>query len=229
MPRESKLNLEKRSRTVLSILKKVYPKADIALQFRSNWELLVAVMLSAQSTDKQVNKVTKELFKKYRKLDDYVNADPKQFEKDIHSTGFFRMKTKHVLASAKLVKTEFGGEVPSSMEGLLSLPGVARKTANIVLGAAYGKVEGIAVDTHVKRLSRRLGFSGNENPDKIEKDLMKLFPQKEWYTLTYYLIEHGRAVCDARKPECDGCPLNKICPCAFKFPRFDHEIKKPCK
>lgn len=190
------------------------------LQYSNNWELLVAVMLSAQCTDKKVNEVTRLLFKKYRSLNDYVNASPREFECDIHSTGFYKAKTKNVLAAAKMLKEEFGGRVPRTMQQLTRLPGVARKTANVVLGNAYGIAEGIAVDTHVKRLSGRLGFSRHENTDKIEQDLMHLLPQKEWFATTYVLIDHGRAVCNAQRPQCDACPVSDLCPSAFRFPHF---------
>lgn len=180
----------------------------------------MTVILSAQCTDKKVNEVTEKLFKKYKTLGDYVTADAKEFEQMIRSTGFYRAKTKNILASAKIVKEKFGGEIPRTMQDLLTLKGVARKTANVVLGNAYGVVEGIAVDTHVCRLSQRLGLSSENNPEKIEKDLMELIPKKDWFKSTYLLIDHGRAVCTAKNPRCDLCPLKDICPSAFQFPRF---------
>lgn len=209
-----------RTQEIIKRLKKKYPKAKIALRFGNNWELLVAVILSAQCTDKKVNEVTEKLFKKYKMLDDYVAADPKEFEQIVRPTGFYRAKTKNILASAKIVKEKFGGKIPRTMEEILTLKGVARKTANVVLGNAYGVVEGIAVDTHVRRLSQRLGLSENSNPEKIEKDLMNLIPKKDWFKTTYLLIDHGRAICQAKDPHCDLCPLKDICPSAFKFPRF---------
>ncbi len=222
MPRESKDAKQKRARSVLRTLRRTYADADMMLVYSNHWELLVSVMLSAQCTDKMVNRVTADLFKKYKTIDDYIAADPREFEKDIHSTGFYRSKTKNVLAAARMLKERFGGELPHTLEEMIQLPGVARKTANVVLGNAYGVVEGIAVDTHVKRLSNRLGFSANTNTDKIEQDLMGLVPQKEWFDTTYTLIEHGRAICDARAPRCDECPVKKLCPSAFQFPRFEN-------
>lgn len=206
--------------TIIARLKKVYPNAKIALKFSNDWELLVAVILSAQCTDKKVNEVTAKLFKKYRKLDDYVKANPKEFEQDVKSTGFYRAKTKSILTTAKLIKESFGGNVPETMAEMLTLRGVARKTANVVLGNAHGVVEGIAVDTHVRRLSQRLGLSESDIPEKIEKDLMALIHKKDWFQATYLLIEHGRAICAAKDPRCDLCPLKDICPSAFQFPRF---------
>lgn len=212
--------MKKRAQKIISLLKKKYPNAKIVLNYSNNWELLVAVILSAQCTDKKVNEVTSKLFKKYKKLDDYIQAKPKEFEKEIRSTGFYRAKAKNILASAKIIKEKFGGHIPKTMHEILILPGVARKTANVVLGNAYEVSEGIAVDTHVKRLAQRLGFSKNENPEKIEKDLMRLIPKKDWFKITYLLIDHGRAICTAKDPRCDLCPINKLCPSAFKFPRF---------
>jgi len=194
---------KKRAQLLLQKLKKLFPDARMVLRYSNNWELLVAVILSAQCTDKMVNKVTEKLFKKYRTLDDYVRARPKEFEQDIRSTGFYRNKAKHILTSAKMLKQQYGGKVPNTMKELLLLPGVARKTANIVLGNAFGIVEGIAVDTHVARLSRRFGLSKEKNPEKIEKDLMALLPKKEWFTFTYRIIEYGRNYCPART-----CPPN---------------------
>lgn len=214
-------------KTVLSLLKKHYPRARISLTYSNNWELLVAVMLSAQCTDKMVNTVTAKLFKKYKSIEDYANADIHELENDIRSTGFYRNKAKNIQAAAKMVLEKFNGEVPRTMNELTKLPGVARKTANVVLGNAYQIFEGIAVDTHVRRLAQRLGLSRNTDPNKIEQDLMKLFDpakdgasKKDWFSLTYLLIEHGRAICVAKKPKCDECFLNKICPSAFQFPHF---------
>lgn len=208
---------KERTKEIIKRLKKKYPKAKIALRFGNRWELLVAVILSAQCTDKKVNEVTEKLFKKYRALDDYVTADAKEFEQMVRPAGFYRAKTKNILASAKIVKEKFGGKIPRTMQDMLTLKGVARKTANVVLGNAYGVMEGIAVDTHVRRLSQRLGLSASDNPEKIEKDLMELVPKKDWFKTTYLLIDHGRAICKAKDPRCDLCPLKNICPSAFKF------------
>lgn len=201
-----------RAAAIIRELKRLFPGARIALHHGSNWELLVSVVLSAQCTDKKVNEVTARLFKKYTTLDEYVNADQTEFEGDIRQTGFFRNKTKNILAAAKMVKERFGGQVPGSMEELLSLPGVARKTANIVLGNAFGIVEGIAVDTHVRRLSLKLGLTDNEDPNKIEQDLMRIIPREEWFDFTYRLIEYGRKICPARRHDCSGHPLTMIYP-----------------
>lgn len=220
LKKESPEKRKKRTQEIVNLLKKKYPHAKIALRFGNNWELLVAVILSAQCTDKKVNEVTERLFKKYKTLDDYVAADEKEFEQIVRPTGFYRAKTKNILASAKIVKEKFDGEIPRTMQDLLTLKGVARKTANIVLGNAYEVVEGIAVDTHVRRLSQRLGLSTENDPEKIEKDLMDLIPKKDWFKTTYLLIDHGRAVCTAKDPRCDLCPLKDICPSAFQFPRF---------
>ena len=200
---------ERRERTekILVKLKELFPNAGIVLKYGNNWELLVAVILSSQCTDKKVNEVTERLFKKYRNLEDYAAADPKEFEKDIHSCGFFRNKTKNILASAKIVQEKFGGKIPKTMAEMLTLPGVARKTANVVLGNAYGVVEGIAVDTHVIRLSQKLGLTAYSDPVKIERDLMKLLPQKDWFFFTYGMIEYGRHICPSRKHECKSHSL----------------------
>lgn len=205
---------------ILEILKKTYPDAKIALKYGNNFQLLVAVILSAQCTDKKVNEVTEPIFKKYKTAEDFAKIPLKKFEKMIRPTGFYRAKAKNIVASAKIISDKFGGRLPKTMDEMLILKGVARKTANVVLGNAYGVVEGIAVDTHVRRLSQRLGFSKNSDPVKIEKDLMTLLPKKDWFKTTYLLIGHGRKICTARDPRCDLCPLNKLCSSAFKFPRF---------
>lgn len=196
-----------RAEVILLELKKLFPDAGMVLRYKNNWELLVAVELSAQCTDKKVNEVTDRLFKKYRKLDDYVHADPREFEKDVFQTGFYRNKTKNILAAAKMVKEKFGGKIPRTMEEMLLIPGVARKTANVVLGNAHGVVEGIAVDTHVKRLARRWGLTKEENPEKIERDLMALVPKEEWFDFTYRTIEYGRKYCTAKKHDHAKCPI----------------------
>jgi len=205
----------RRAVLILKRLKKRFLNAKIALNFHSNTQLLVAVMLSAQCTDKKVNEVTLPLFKKYKTADDFASADLKTFEKEIRSTGFYHTKAKNIIHAAGIIKERFGGRLPRTMEEMLLLPGVARKTANIVLGNAYGIVEGIAVDTHVRRVALRLCLTGNNDPVKIEKDLMRLFSKKEWFPLTYYVIDHGRAICDAKKPKCNECPLNDICPASW--------------
>jgi len=209
---EKFLERKKRGKKIYATLSKIFPKAQIALHYNTNVELLIAVILSAQCTDKIVNKVTEKLFKKYKTLDDYVNASPKEFEKDIKSTGFYKNKTKNILGAAKKIKSEFKGKVPRSMEELLTIPGVARKTANVVLSNAFGIHEGIAVDTHVKRFVQKFNLSDYKDPVRIEKDLIKLFPKKKWNKVTYFFIEYGRAICPARYHDCKSHPLTKIYP-----------------
>jgi len=197
---------------ILALLKKTYPNAKIALLFSNPMELLVATVLSAQCTDKRVNIVTESLFKKYKNAKDYAKANMKTLEQEIRSTGFYRNKAKNIIGAAQKIIKDFGGKMPNSMEDLLKLPGVARKTANIIIFNAFNKTEGIAVDTHVRRLSQRLGLTKNKDPEKIEKDLMKLIPKKEWGRFSYLLIDHGRAVCDAKNPKCPECVLKTLCP-----------------
>jgi len=216
-PRESKAAKKERAKAICAGLMKAHPDATIALHFSSNWELLVATILSAQSTDVKVNEVTADLFSKYRTLQDYASADPTEFEEDIHATGFFRNKTKSIIGAAKAILEQFGGEVPGAMEELLQLPGVARKTANVVLGAGFGIAEGFVVDTHIARLSLRMGLTPRQktkaiNTDKIEKDLMDLIPQEHWTQMGHALIWHGRRICDAKKPLCAECPVAELCP-----------------
>lgn len=208
---------KKRVRKIIKLLKKNYPEAKIALKYKNLPQLLVAVMLSAQCTDLKVNEVTKDLFQKYKSAEDFADADLRTFEKDIRSTGFFKVKARHIKESFEIIVKKYDSKVPPSMDDLIKLPGVARKTANIVLSNAYGIVEGIAVDTHVTRLSQRLNLTHNNYPDKIEQDLMKSIPKKDWFKFTYLLIEHGRQICSAKKPLCNDCLLNKLCPSAFKF------------
>jgi endonuclease-3 len=205
---------ERRKRAVrmAEVLKKVYPKVKIALNYGTPWELLVAVILSAQSTDKKINEITGKLFRKYKTLGDYVKADISDFEQDIKASGFYHNKAKNVLASAKIIAEQFDGKVPDTMSALLALPGVARKTANIVLGNLYGIVEGIAVDTHVRRFALKFDLTDNTNPDKIEQDLMKLLPKDEWFDFTHRLQKYGREICPANKHECGDHPLTKIYP-----------------
>lgn len=200
----------KRAKEIIRTLKNFFPHAKTALNYTNTWELLVAVMLSARCTDKKVNEVTKALFQKYRALDDYVNAGREEFEKDIRSTGFYHTKAKHILETARIIKEKYKGEVPHTMEDVTSLPGVARKTANVVLSSAYGIIEGIAVDTHVKRLSRLLGLTDETNPDKIEKDLIQIIPKSEWFNFTYRLIEYGRAYCPSKPHKHKQCPLYNL-------------------
>ena len=201
---------KKRVEKILKELKKIVPDAGMILKYKNNWELLVAVILSAQCTDKKVNEVTRILFKKYKKLGDYIKAKPGEFEKDIYQTGFYKNKTKNILSAAKFIKKENKGKIPKTMEEMIKIPGVGRKTANVVLGNAYGIVEGIAVDTHVFRLAHVLKLSNGKTPELVEKDLINLFPKKEWFRLTYYLIEYGRKFCPARKHDHKNCPLSHL-------------------
>ncbi len=200
---------------ILQLLKKHYPDAKCALIFKTPLELLIATMLSAQCTDEVVNKVTGLLFKKYKNVTDFANADLEELQKAVHSTGFYKNKAKNIQSTCRILIEKFNGEVPRKMEQLLLLPGVARKTANVVLFNAFGIIDGITVDTHVSRLSRRLGLSKENSAEKIEKDLMKITPKDDWGMLSHYLIFHGRKICKARKPNCEGCFLNKICPAAY--------------
>lgn len=205
-----------RTAEILAILKTLYPDAKIALNFGNEWELLVATELSAQCTDKKVNEVTSFLFKKYPAIEDYASAKPEEFAQDIRPTGFYRNKTKNIIAAAQMVTTQFSGHLPRTMDEMLRIPGVARKTGNVILGNAFGVVEGIAVDTHVFRLSHRLMLSDGKTPEKVEQDLMALWPKEEWFKATYLLIEHGRNICTAKKARCDICAISELCPSAFK-------------
>ncbi|WP_287583272.1 endonuclease III [Candidatus Borrarchaeum sp.] len=205
---------KERIQEIRKLLKKEYPKPTVALNFSNPLEMLIATILSAQATDVKVNEVTKDLFKKYKTAHDYAEADRTELENDIRPTGFYRNKAKYLQEACKLIIEKFDGNVPNTMEGLISLPGVARKTANIVISNAFGKIEGIAVDTHVKRLSQRLGLTKNKNPDKIEQDLMAIIPKKEWFQFTYMIIDHGRKICHAKKPEHDKCVVRELCPSA---------------
>jgi endonuclease-3 len=202
--------LKEKALKIIKVLKRLFPTAKIALNYSNPWELLVAVVLSAQCTDKKVNEVTEKLFKKYKTLDDYIKANPREFEQDIKSTGFYKNKAKNILATARVIKEKFNGQVPKTMEELLTLPGIGRKSANVILGNAYGIVEGIAVDTHVRRLAKKLGLTKNTDPDKIEKDLMQIIPKKYWFPFTYWLIEYGRKYCPARPHNHNNCPLKKF-------------------
>ena len=196
---------------VLDILQKEYPDARVTLDSQDPLQLLIATILAAQCTDERVNQVTKELFKKYRKASDYARADLKTLEGEIRSTGFFRNKAKSIIACSQALEEKFNGKVPRSLEELTSLPGVGRKTANIILGNAFGQ-QAIAVDTHVKRVTHRLGWAKSDDPDKIEFELMEIIPQNRWTLGCHQLVFHGRNVCVAKKPKCSICPVNKLCP-----------------
>ncbi len=194
------------------LLKKHYPQAKCSLNFHTPLELLVATILSAQCTDERVNLVTKELFRKYRDVAAYAKAPPKELEHDIQSTGFFHNKTKSIQGCCQTLLERCEGQIPQDIDQLVDLPGIGRKTANVVLGTAFGIASGVVVDTHVSRVSQRLGLTKEKNAEKIEQDLMKQFPKKEWIVLSHRFIEHGRKVCAARKPLCGKCPLEEICP-----------------
>lgn len=208
-------NQEQKIKRIIALLNKKYKNPKTALKYKTPHQLLVATILSAQCTDQRVNKVTEDLFEKYKKVGDYAKAEKSELEKDVRTTGFFRNKAKHIIESAKIIVEKFRSMVPETMEDLITLPGVARKTANIVLSESFGKNEGIAVDTHVRRLSQRLGLSKNSNPDKIEIDLMAIILKKDWGKVSNLLIIHGRNICSARSPKCKACVLNKECPSAF--------------
>ena len=205
-----------RGARIVSALAKAYPRADCALGYSSALQLLVATILSAQCTDERVNKVTGPLFRRYRSAADFAGASLGELETLIHSTGFFRSKARHIREACRLLVERHGGEVPGTMDDLLELPGVARKTANVVLGTWFGKAEGVVVDTHVLRLSGRLGLSRRKDPVKIEKDLMAILPREGWTSFSHRMIWHGRRVCKARRPLCEECPLSRLCPSAGK-------------
>lgn len=198
--------------SVLRTLKKEFPSAHTALRHENAFQLLVATILSAQCTDERVNMVTKDLFRKYPSPGDIASVPQEEMEKEIRSTGFYRMKAKNVIACSSMLIERFAGKVPRNMEDLVNLPGVGRKTANVVLGQAFGITSGVVVDTHVHRLARLLGFTEEDTPEKIEADLMALFPEKDWIELGTVLILHGRRTCKARKPDCPACPVNHLCP-----------------
>jgi len=211
------LEPKQRVAKIIEELEKLYPDAKTALNYSNPLEMLVSTMLSAQTTDKNVNIVTASLFKKYRTPEDYAKVDIKELEQDIRSTGFYHNKARNLQKAAQLLVQKYHSQIPKTMEELMELPGVARKTANIVLYNSYGTIAGIAVDTHVHRLSQRLWLTENDDAAKIEQDLMKITPKEKWMKLTDLLIFHGRQVCFAKKPKCEVCVLNKICPCAFAF------------
>ena len=210
--RESKSQRQARTQDIIKLLKRAHPDAKCALNHSNAFELLIATILSAQCTDERVNKVTADLFRKYRKPEDYLKVRDTELQQDIKTTGFFRNKTKSIQGACKVLIEEFGGEVPRTMEELLRVPGAARKTSNVVLGVAYGIAEGIVVDTHVSRLSQRLRLTREKDPVKIEKDLMELVPKKDWIIFSHLLIFHGRRVCKARRPLCEECVVEKLCP-----------------
>jgi len=201
-----------RIKEIIDILEKIYPEAKTALKFENPFQLLIATILSAQTTDERVNKVTSTLFKKFKKPEDFVNANLDEIMEEIKSINFYRNKAKNIKKLCEILVKEFNGKVPDKMEELVKLPGVARKTANVVLSQAYGKAEGIVVDTHVRRVSNRLGLTKNTDAEKIEKDLMKIIPEEKWIDFPFRLILFGRNICKAKKPDCKNCPLYKICP-----------------
>jgi endonuclease III len=204
-------NQEDRIPSILKAFDKAYPDAQCALNYSNPLEILIATILSAQCTDERVNIVTRDLFVKYASVRDYLNISRESLEADIRSTGFYRNKAKSIQGACRLIVEEFGGRVPDTMEELLRLPGVARKTANVVLGVAYGKAEGIVVDTHVFRISGRLDLSHAAVPEKVEVDLMQIIPKERWISFSHQVIQHGRRVCNARKPLCSACPVERIC------------------
>jgi endonuclease-3 len=210
--KETKEQLKERAAKIIRGLKKTYPEAECALHHSTPFELLVATILSAQCTDERVNIVTAELFRKYRKPEDYASASPEELERDISSVNFFRNKAKSIQTTARLIVEKHNGQVPQTLDELVHLAGVGRKTANVVLGTAFGIPTGVVVDTHVARLSQRLGLTKNKTPEKIEADLIELLPKKEWICFSHRMIWHGRRVCTARKPYCENCTLEPLCP-----------------
>ena len=210
--RETKSQRKERTDQIIKLLKRAHPDAHCALNHSNAFELLIATILSAQCTDERVNIVTADLFRKYRKPEDYLKVRDTELQQDIKTTGFFRNKTKSIQGACKMLVEEFGSEVPKTMEELLKLPGVARKTANVVLGVAYEIAAGIVVDTHVTRLSRRLGLTKQKDAGKIELDLIELVPKKDWIIFSHLLIFHGRRICKARRPLCEECVVEKLCP-----------------
>ena len=208
-------DLKQRTRKIISALKRAYPDAKCALNHSNAFELLIATILSAQCTDARVNIVTADLFRKYRKPEDYLQVSPATLQNEIRTTGFFRNKTKSIQGASKMLSEKYSSRVPKTMEEMLELPGVARKTANVVLGNAFGITSGIVVDTHVTRLSRRLGLTTQKNAEKIENDLIELVPKKDWIIFSHLLIFHGRNICKARNPLCADCVVEKFCPSSF--------------
>ena len=210
--RETKSQLKERTLEIIKLLKRAHPDAHCALNHSSAFELLIATILSAQCTDERVNIVTADLFRKYRRPEDYLKVPATELQQDVRTTGFFRNKTKSIQGACKMLVEEFAGEVPKTMDELLRLPGVARKTANVVLGVAYGIAAGVVVDTHVSRLSQRLRLTKQKDAGKIEEDLIELVPRKDWIIFSHLLIFHGRRVCKARRPLCEECAVEKLCP-----------------
>jgi len=215
MKRESTDELKTRTRDIIRRLKRAYPDAKCSLNHSNPFELLVATILSAQCTDERVNIVTADLFRKYKQPEDYLKVSPRELEKDIQSTGFFRNKTKSIQGTSKVLTEEYDGHVPHTMDELLELPGVARKTANVVLGNAFGVKAGVVVDTHVTRLSHRLALSEQKTAEKIEQDLIEIVPKKDWVIFPHLFIAHGRKICKARTPLCADCPIERLCPSSF--------------
>jgi len=209
--------IKPRLKKIIAVLRKRYPHSRTALEYRNPLQILVATILAAQCTDERVNTITPALFKKYASAADFAAADPRVLETEIRSTGFFRNKAKNIIGAARTIVQNFDGRVPSTMADLITLPGVARKTANIVLSSGFGRAEGIAVDTHVRRLSGRLGLSRELVPEKIERDLLAVVPRRDWLDFNYMLVSHGRQVCPARKPRCPECSLAGLCPSAVKL------------
>lgn len=207
--------LKQRVRQIIRLLKRAYPDAKCSLNHSNAFELLIATILSAQCTDARVNIVTQDLFRKYRQPEDYLKVSDKELQRDIRTTGFFRNKTRSIQGTAKALTEHYGGTVPSTMDELLELPGVARKTANVVLGNAFGIRAGVVVDTHVTRLSRRLGLTEQKTAEKIEQDLIGMVPKKDWVIFPHLLIAHGRAICKARSPLCAECVVEKLCPSSY--------------
>jgi len=217
-PSESSEARKDRTAGILQLLKREFPRPKTALLYENPFQLLIATILSAQCTDERVNMVTKDLFKKYRAPADFARANVAVLEQEIRSTGFFRMKTKNIMACSQALVNNHGGKVPESIEELVLLPGVGRKTANVVLGQGFGITSGVVVDTHVHRLSQRLGFSTADDPEKVEQDLMELFPRRHWIDIGTVLILHGRTTCGARSPKCPDCIIADLCPSAGLFP-----------
>ena len=220
------VNKKERTAEIIKRLKKTYPDAHCALNHTNAFELLIATILSAQCTDRQVNIVTADLFRKFRKPGDYLDVSQEELEKEIRSIGFYRSKAKNIRAASEKIIKNFGGKVPDTMGELLTLNGVGRKTANVVLGNAFGIASGVVVDTHVERLSQRLGLTKNKTPEKIEQDLQKLVPKKDWVMFSHWLIFHGRQICQARKPKCTECVLGDICPSYKLFVKPDKTRKQ---
>lgn len=203
---------KRRASKILNLLNREYPEAHCTLDYSNPLELLIATILSAQCTDERVNMVTAELFRKYRSCEDYLKVPQTELERDIHSTGFYRNKAKAIQGACRMIMEEYGGRVPSDLESLLALPGVARKTANVVLGNAFNNPAGVVVDTHVQRLANRLGLSDEKQPEKIERDLTEIVPRKSWVKFPHLVIAHGRSICKARTPLCSECVLESLCP-----------------